>query len=360
MKAAIKRDFFVNARYILERADGSVVHPEIILLGSGCIHGSNNSNETSWDVRDGSLIVFDSAGQITTEFYELEIDRTGHRLIGRFLPEARDRWHILRRLETEAMGRSAEIVELETHGPISELLSELYGGDSPFNYADMTFRDDGYPHTNLIPDVIESILDFVPTKFWLELGSMVGGSAIRVAEVAKARGGATEIVCVDPFTGDVNMWAWEQPKKQAKEWQFLRLERGRPTIYDRFMANVAAAGHKDIVLPITATSIVGVRLMGRLFSEHRLSSLPNVIYLDSAHEMEETYLELQSCWSLLPAGGILFGDDWSWDAVRTDVLKFAKTVRIDTDRRQQLAARHTGFEEQDGILLDRGQWLLVK
>lgn len=189
---------------------------------------------------------------------------------------------------------------------------------------------------------------------------MVGGSAIRVADIVKAQSAATEIVCIDPFTGDVNMWAWEQPRKRANEWQFLRLERGRPTIYDRFLANVSAAGHADIILPIAATSIVGIKLLHRLACEQRLSSFPTVIYLDSAHEPDETFLELQNCWGLLAPGGVLMGDDWGWDSVRNDVLRFAKTVHINRDGCQQLVERNKQFTEQEGILLDRGQWLLVK
>lgn len=122
------------------------------------------------------------------------------------------------------------------------------------------------------------------------------------------------------------MWAWEQPKKRANEWQFLRLERGRPTIYDRFLANVAAAGHSDIILPIAATSIVGIKLLRRLADEKRITSFPTVIYLDSAHEADETFLELQHCWSLLKPGGVLMGDDWVWAAVRNDILRFVQTI----------------------------------
>jgi hypothetical protein len=181
-----------------------------------------------------------------------------------------------------------------------------------------------------------------------------------VADAVKAARANTEIVCVDPFTGDVNMWAWEQATKQQNEWQFLRLERGRPTIYDRFLANVAAAGHADIILPIQATSIVGLKLLRRLAQEQRISSLPEVIYLDSAHEPGETFLELHQCWDLLQPGGALMGDDWSWEGVRNDVLRFARTIQTNPATRQLLAQRHRTFTEHAGILLDRGQWVLVK
>ncbi len=119
---------------------------------------------------------------------------------------------------------------------VEQLCTELYGGDSPLAHANEQYVDAGYSHTNLRPELIESILDTVRPRFWLELGSMLGGSAIRTAAIIKARMAPTEIVCIDPFTGDVNMWALEQKRKQAGEWEFLRLERGRPTIYERSLA----------------------------------------------------------------------------------------------------------------------------
>jgi hypothetical protein len=242
---------------------------------------------------------------------------------------------------------------------VGELRAQLYGGANPFVYADSNDRDDGYPHTNLVPDVVDCILDLLRPTFWLEIGSMLGGSAIRTADLIKRRGLGTGLICIDPFCGDVNMWAWEQPKRRAGEWLFLGLRNGRPTIFDRFIANVVAAGHADITLPITATSIVGTKLLARLMSEGRITSLPNVIYLDSAHEPDETFLELQNCWKLLPSGGVLMGDDWSWKAVREDVARFATTVALNEQLRGRLEQTH-GFKRHEGVLLDRGQWVLVK
>lgn len=250
--------------------------------------------------------------------------------------------------------------QLGHHSILEQLRTQLYGGDNPLAHADPQYVDAGYPYTNLRPELIESILDAVRPRFWLELGSMLGGSAIRTAAIIKAQMAPTEIVCIDPFTGDVNMWAGEQAKVQAGDWQFLRLERGRPTIYERFLANVTEAGHDDIILPIAATSIVGVRLLRRLSDEQRLAALPDVIYLDTAHEPDETFLELSNCWELLQSGGVLMGDGWDREAVRTDVLRFLATVHPNDEARQRLAERHPRFVQHEGVLLDRGQWVLAK
>jgi hypothetical protein len=218
-----------------------------------------------------------------------------------------------------------------------ELLDQLYSGVSP--YSNITsLPDKNYPHTNILDVVIDRVLTHRKPKFWLEVGTMLGGSAIKVAHRIKALGLDTQIVCIDPFTGDVNMWDWERRLTKNNEWRFLGLKNGKPTIYDRFLANVVDAGYEEMILPIQCTSIVGMRLLQRLRSQGRISMLPEAIYLDSAHELDETLIELRTAWQLLPEGGVLLGDDWNWAAVRTDVTRFAAeiNVKIQTDSDQWL------------------------
>jgi hypothetical protein len=136
---------------------------------------------------------------------------------------------------------------------------------------------------------------------------MLGGSAIRTAEAVKRASIPTQIVCIDPFCCDVNMWAWELPLAARHAWRSLRVEDWRPTIYQRFLANVFFQGHHDIILPIMTTSCVGLKLLSRLMQEQRLSVLPHVIYLDAAHEVDEAFIEVRSSLALLPAGGVLLG-----------------------------------------------------
>jgi hypothetical protein len=331
------------------RLDGSDIGI-VTLEASGAVTGYQNPNEASWSIDAGCLVLRDTDGAVTTRFDDVQRRSNGALLLrGAFLPRGADPWHVLDEVRPNRAG-----------GVLAELLRELYSDDSPLASADPAFVDAGYPHTHLLPDIVACVLGVVKPRFWLELGSMLGGSAIRAAEAIKSAGAETEIVCIDPFTGDVNMWAWERPRRRAQEWPFLRLERGRPTIYDRFLANVVQSGHADIILPIAATSLVGLKLLRRLHGERRLSRLPDVIYLDSAHEPEETLLELRASWDLLGPGGVLLGDDWGWDAVRRDVLRFALTIRPDPARTKALAERHGRFTSMEGVLLDRGQWLLAK
>ena len=107
---------------------------------------------------------------------------------------------------------------------------------------------------------------------------------------------------------------------QKKSWRFLDIREGSPTIYQRFLANVAEAGKQHAIVPIQCTSMVGLALIGRLKRDGRIGSTPDVIYVDSAHEIDETRLEVSRSWELLKEGGILMGDDWGWHAVSHDVL----------------------------------------
>jgi len=243
---------------------------------------------------------------------------------------------------------------------IDELKRELYNGDGPYLSARLKYVDLGYPHTNIRPELIESVLRTLHPGFWLEIGSMLGGSAIRTAETIKRMSLPTEVVCIDPFCGDVNMWAWEKGLAAQGQWRFLRVEDCRPTIYERFLANILRSGHSDIILPLTMTSTVGIKLLRRLVAEQRLSALPEVVYLDSAHEPDETLLELLLAWDLLPPGGVLMGDDWDWDTVRNDVRKFGNHIRANEATLRGLAAQHADASIENNVLLYRGQWLLAK
>jgi len=174
----------------------------------------------------------------------------------------------------------------------SHLLREIFAGFDPLDAANASFIDNGYPHTHMRPQLVRAVLlahelrHHANVTFWLECGSMLGGSLIRTAQVARRleRQDGLSLVAIDPFTGDVNMWAGEARAIAANApFRFLGLRAGQPTIYERFLANVARAGLRGSVLPIRATATVGLRLLMRLHEKRRLPERPTVIYLDSAH-----------------------------------------------------------------------------
>ena len=242
---------------------------------------------------------------------------------------------------------------------INELLNNLYSNISPYLSCDKKYIDNLYPHTNILYDLLQILFTNIEPTYIVECGSMLGNSAIRMAETLRNNDKSAEIICIDPFTGDVNMWDWER----NDGWKFLRLENGIPTIYKRFLANCKYSGFENKILPINATTSVGIKLLQRLFNQNRITSLPNYIYLDSAHEKDETFFELHLCWNCLINNGILFGDDWDWIDVREDVIKFSNTIN-DTSNYENLNKIHKLINNSqiinNNILLYNNQWILFK
>jgi hypothetical protein len=238
-----------------------------------------------------------------------------------------------------------------------EILFTLYNDVNPYKTAQPKYVDNNYPHTHIREPLIDYLLKTYNPTFWLELGSFVGGSALKVAKSIKENNLQTGIICCDPFCGDVNMWDWE---KNNSSYKFIGLEDGIPTIYKRFIANVFFKEHSDVITPIQVTSIIAIKLLERLYEQKRISEIPTVIYLDSAHEVDETYLELVNAWKILPSGGILLGDDWDWDDVKNDVCKFSKTISIDYDKIDKANEAISDSENDEDIFLYDGQWVLFK
>ena len=70
-------------------------------------------------------------------------------------------------------------------------------------------------------------------------------------------------------------------------------------------------------------------------------------------------MELHRAWSLMEAGGVLFGDDWSWAAVASNVRRFAGGVNIDTEKLNKVKSLIYG--DFDGaVLVVDGIWYLAK
>jgi len=244
---------------------------------------------------------------------------------------------------------------------IPELLETLYSNISPYLTTHQKYIDNRYPHTSIIPDLLTVLFNNNEPTYIVECGSMIGGSAIKMAQVLKQYNKRNEIICIDPFTGDVNMWDWE--KNGFQGYRFLQLENGIPTIYNRFLANCKYSGFENNILPINATTSVGIKLLKRLYDQKRITELPNYIYLDSAHEKDETFIELSICWNILGNNSILFGDDWAWGAVREDVMRFSDSIsnEINYHELNKFNTLLDGSEIiNNTILLYRGQWVLFK
>jgi hypothetical protein len=247
---------------------------------------------------------------------------------------------------------------------IEKLIEILYFGISPYKFCDTSYVDNSYPHTNIRSDLLRILFNHIDLTYIVECGSMLGNSAIIMNEELKKINKNIDIICIDPFTGDVNMWEWETENYINNRWRFLKLENGSPTIFKRFLANCKSRNLDTDILPITCTTSVGLKLLQRLYQKNKILELPNCIYLDSAHEPDETLFEISLCWNTISKGGIVFGDDWNWEAVKSDVIRFTTNLsdqEIDYPKMQEISSLLIGSEIiNHKILVYQNQWVLFK
>ncbi|CAE7255040.1 unnamed protein product [Symbiodinium natans] len=252
--------------------------------------------------------------------------------------------------------------------PVAEtLVRELFRGIDPMLEPVPDFKEERiYPE---ITGVTDGDIDMVlmsaaqPVTFWLELGSLEGGSAIVTARRVAAHGLNVSVIAADTFLADVN-FLWTRPESEKQK--FIRRD-GSVFLYDRFRANIRSADLHRCVLPMLATSVSALKLVATL-ARQQVLPLPQVIYLDSGHHEGEVLLELRLAWQALAPGGILFGDDWSFPDVHQDVLEFATEVEADLD--DQLGAQvqdrglHTMSRVAPGVFVSYQslsyQWFMRK
>jgi len=238
--------------------------------------------------------------------------------------------------------------------------------------------EDHYPDSHLTPAIVRMAVGLLPAppELWLEIGSFMGRSAITTAATLKEINASTQtgIMCIDPWTGVAEMWAARKGFKEEVAKQHPLAENalkmdifGYPRIYETFLANVRAAGHADLVMPLRVSSITGMRLLRQLRLENRLDNYPDILYLDSAHEEGETLLEVKEACKTLAAPGVLLGDDWSRWAVSQDVSKFVRSLNLPEMSAEELSRFDTSFEKArqpvPGLALlpsQDGTWVLLK
>lgn len=213
------------------------------------------------------------------------------------------------------------------HAPTrQELLESLYDitDDGNTFYDGFTFPSDRaarYPtkkySSNFVVDhpnvfaLIESLMPHEEGRihFIVEAGSFVGSSANMWAKFARKH--YATVLCIDTWEGDINMWVlpgFKQP---------MSVKYGRGHLYENFIQNIIDGKSTDVILPMAVSSLVGAKV---LWAQ---KFMPDVAYIDTAHEKGETLGEMFAFWELLRPGGVLLGDDYHYfPAVKQDVDEF--------------------------------------
>lgn len=152
-------------------------------------------------------------------------------------------------------------------------------------------------------------------KLVIELGVWKGMSVIEMAGLMKKHGIPGEILAIDTWLGSSNHLSSKGRRDE------LMPENGYPTLYRTFLANVADAGHQDVVVPLPmdgTSAAVALR---------RMDVKAGLVHIDASHEYEAALADFRSYWPLVEANGMLLADDYaSWPSVTRAVHVFAAEV----------------------------------
>jgi predicted O-methyltransferase YrrM len=231
-----------------------------------------------------------------------------------FGQETIDRWFSAETcMDSQLEKIAAELQPNRTDSPTFERVSlQLFGVPNIYaNYRLPPTQQEGAYATHIQAATLERLLSLLgsPPRLGLEVGSYVGHGACVLGALVKEHNGL--LVCIDTWCGDVN---------------------------HHFMRRIIGAGLQDTVIPLRVSSVVAARML------KVLGYKVDFVYLDSAHEAGETFLEMNLYYDLLRPGGALLGDDFSWfPAVKYDVLKFMEFKHL-----------------QGQLMEDRQTWLIQK
>ncbi|GGC07540.1 hypothetical protein GCM10011352_37250 [Marinobacterium zhoushanense] len=152
-------------------------------------------------------------------------------------------------------------------------------------------------------------------KIFVEVGSFCGSSALFFSNYFQQHNINAIIICIDTWCGDINMWL--RPEFDI----YMNKSDGNPDLFKHFINSVIKFGKEESIIPLRSSSVVAARML------EVLAYKIDAVYLDSAHESGETFMELNLYFDLLRDGGVIFGDDYNiFPAVKKDVDLFSEVI----------------------------------
>lgn len=174
----------------------------------------------------------------------------------------------------------------------------------------------------------------------LEVGSLLGASAIHMGKLMHQHRIDGNITCVDTFLGSC-----EHYLKSRGLWRRM-LASGRYNFFDEFLGNVEQAGVSDVVTPFVQTSTNAARLFRDIGLRFDL------IYLDASHEYVDVLADLRAWYPLLAPGGVLVGDDFEdpWYDIIRAVMEFSEEIHHPLKTARAFASSPMGGRENTKFL----------
>lgn len=279
----------------------------------------------------------------------MKIDAAACSVISSLFPLATSKEMLLDRLMKKRSWRpqdSNTIDPTRFYPTREQLITDLYDGRpayervTPFTAGELRRVETLYPsQAQLSASKLQSqvlhALDGKPPWLVIEVGAFIGSGAKHVwADLARQKfgdgsDGQRLVLCADTFQGALTM-------RLGSHRNVIGSANGFFNIGTLFLRRMVSEGLHDTVYPLPFHSLGVARLI------YLLGYKVDVVYLDSAHELGETLVELFMFWQLLRPGGVLVGDDEYFEAVRHDRSVFAEC--------------HNVTWESFG----RGQWMIRK
>jgi hypothetical protein len=201
-----------------------------------------------------------------------------------------------------------------TNEPLKEaralLLDKLWAGSDPFAEAYANLRDQDLQGWSSDHAYLREAIEEVHPRVIVEVGVWKGASTLTMAQHLRDTGAISFLICVDTWLGSSDHWL-------VPHWfENLKMDKGYPTLYRTFQANVISSGLQDYVIPLPMDSANAAQVL----SKSQIAPV-GVIHLDGAHDYDSVTNDLKVWWPLLSKGGILLGDDYhpvgdTWPDVR--------------------------------------------
>lgn len=164
--------------------------------------------------------------------------------------------------------------------------------------------------------IFERSIDLCQPGVIIEVGTFLGGSALHMAGLCKAKRLDAAIICVDTWYGGFDHWTKAREK--------LHYHFGRPALYYEFVSNVIKYGHQDMIIPLCLDSANAARYLTACGITARM------LYIDASHEPGDVMRDYEAYYPLLSKGGAFLVDDLTnwFPGVVSDWEAFTRTRNI--------------------------------
>ena len=193
---------------------------------------------------------------------------------------------------------------------------------------------EGFPLAKYQPDlqgwghdskIFEHMIVTYRPQIVVEVGTWKGATANKMASLLKQHGVPDpQLICIDTWLGSAENWLLRQ---HPDFFPSLKLQWGRPSVYNQFMANVLFSDNADVIVPFPVNSLTAARF---LFTK---GFAADAIYIDAGHDYEDVLADISAFWRLVRAGGVIFGDNYvlGWVGVVRAVHDFADSQHLMVD-----------------------------